>query len=111
MSRICPNLNRGHGCSRTHLLPFGHQTMKKLEEEIASLLVDLMTDGFNRSVGALRDAGAINTKRMAKEYSGIGSRYYDMVTEQMELTVSYAKPTIQKMVEDYEARRGQERSK
>lgn len=78
--------------------------MKKLEDEIADLLWNLMTDGFNRSMNALRDARAVNTKKMDREYCGVGSRYYDMVTEQMKLTVSYAKPTIQKMAEDYEAR-------
>ena len=76
--------------------------MKKLEDEISDLLWNLMTDGFNRSLNALRDAKAVNTKKMDGHYCGVGSKYYDMVTEQMKLTVSYAKPTIKKMVEDYE---------
>ncbi len=41
-------------------------------------------------------------QKMDDLYCGIGSKYYDMVTEQMKLTVSYAKPMIRKMVEDYE---------
>ena len=80
---------------------------KNLEDKISALVADLMTDGFNRSLRTLRDAGAINTKKMTKEYSGIGSKYYDMVTEQMELTVERARPAIQKMVEEYEANRNQ----
>lgn len=76
---------------------------KELEEKIASLVSGLMTDGFNRSLGALEKAGAINLKKMNKEYCGMGSKYYDMVTEQMDLTVEHAKAVIKKMVAEYEA--------
>ncbi len=76
---------------------------KEFEEKIASLISGLMTDGFNRSLGALEKAGAINLKKMNKKYCGIGSKYYDMVTEQMDLTVEYAKPVIKKMVVEYDA--------
>ncbi len=76
---------------------------KELEEKIASLVSGLMTDGFNRSLGALEKAGAINFKKMNKEYCGMGSKYYDMVTEQMDLTVENAKPVIKKMVAEYVA--------
>jgi hypothetical protein len=62
-----------------------------------------MTDGFNQSLGAFEKAGAINLKKMNKEYRGMGSKYDDMVTEQMDLTVEYAKPVIKKMVAEYDA--------
>ncbi|MGD9365565.1 MAG: hypothetical protein PVH87_07715 [Desulfobacteraceae bacterium] len=75
---------------------------KELEEKIASLVSGLMTDGFNRSLRALNEAGAIDLKKMKKEYRGVGSKYYDMVTEQMDLTVEYSKPLIKKMISEYE---------
>ncbi|MDQ8205758.1 hypothetical protein [Pelagicoccus sp. SDUM812003] len=74
---------------------------KELEAEIAKLLKGLLTPGFNRSLGALEDAGAIDLRKLKKEYSGTGSKYYDIVTEQMELTVEYAKPSIHEMVKKF----------
>lgn len=73
---------------------------EKLEHDIAALLTALLTAGFNRSIGALEDAGAIKTKKMREEYKGIGSKYYDLVTEQMELT----RPRIRQLVAEHEAR-------
>ena len=80
---------------------------QQLEEEIRQLLVNLMTDGFNRSLNALRDAKAVNTKKMDGYYCGIGSKYYDMVTDQMELTTENAKGVIHEMVTRYEERKNQ----
>ena len=50
-------------------------------EEIEGTLVGIIADGFNRSLGALREAGAIDTKELEKKYAGVGSEYYDLLTE------------------------------
>ena len=54
------------------------------DQEMRSLLVDIISDGFNRSLNALEEAGAINTRELRSAYSGIGSKYYDLVTEQID---------------------------
>jgi hypothetical protein len=74
-----------------------------LEEKFISLFSNLMTDGFNRSLVALENAEAVNLKKIKKQYSGIGSKYYDMVTEQMDETVKHAKPEIRKLVAEFDA--------
>ena len=56
--------------------------------------MDIITDAFNRSIGALEDAGAIDAKKMRQHYKGIGSKYYDMVTEQIDVTVKTGAPWI-----------------
>jgi len=74
------------------------------DEEIKGLLIGIMSDGFNRSLGALSDCGAIDTKKLRKEYRGVGSKYYDMVTEQLELTAKLCTPglleAIVKLIEE-----------
>jgi hypothetical protein len=60
------------------------------DDEIASMLVGILTRGFNRSLGALESAGAVNTKRMRGQYKGVGSKYHDLVTEQIEMTANYS---------------------
>jgi len=75
--------------------------MPKLsDEQIAGLLVCIISDGFNRSLGALKDAGAIDTKKLRVHYSGIGSRYYDLVTEQIELTAKHGTVALRKLLEE-----------
>jgi len=51
------------------------------DEEIAGVLIDILSDGFNRSLAVLEAAGALSTKNMRGDYLGIGSKYYDLVTE------------------------------
>ena len=70
------------------------------DEEIAGLLTGIISDGFNRSFGALRDAGAVDDRKMRRHYAGIGSKYYDLVTEQIELTARYGAPAIRKLFVD-----------
>jgi len=70
------------------------------DKEIAGLLVGIISDGFNRSIGALADAGAINTTKMQKDYKGVGSKFYDLVTEQVVLTARYATPSVRKLFSD-----------
>ena len=72
----------------------------ELEKKIESILIGIMADGFNRSLNTLEEAGAINRKKMMKEYAGIGSKYYDMVTEQFECSAHYGKEAILKLIEE-----------
>ena len=65
-----------------------------LEKRVASMLIGIMSDGFNRSIGALEKCGAINTNEMRKECKGNGSKYYVIVTEQLEYTARYAAPNV-----------------
>jgi hypothetical protein len=59
------------------------------EEELAELLIGIIADGFNRSWGALERAGAVDSKMMREHYNGVGSKFYDLVTEQIVLTAKY----------------------
>ena len=43
-----------------------------------------MGDAFNRSVTALEEIGALDRERVQSQYRGVGSRYYDLVTNVME---------------------------
>jgi hypothetical protein len=64
------------------------------EKAVADRLTSIISDAFNRSISALERAGAIDTKKLAKHYHGIGSKYYDIVTEQINLTVKSGAPWI-----------------
>lgn len=64
------------------------------EQQVAWLLVPIITDAFNRSINTLEKAGAINRKELNKHYHGIGSKYYDIVTEQIEITIKSGAPSI-----------------
>ena len=70
------------------------------DQEIAGRLVNIISDGFNRSLGALEQAGAIDTKKLREHYKGIGSKFYDVVTEQIEYTARYAAPAMRKLFSD-----------
>ncbi len=59
------------------------------DDEIRGLLIGIISDGFNRSLGALEAAGAVDTKKMRGHYKGVGSKFYDLVTEQVVLTAKY----------------------
>jgi hypothetical protein len=67
------------------------------DDEITWLLVPIISDGFNRSLGALEKAGAVDTKRMRVHYRGIGSEYYDLVTDQIVLTARYGVSGVRKL--------------
>ncbi len=64
------------------------------EKAVAERLVHIISDAFNRSINALEGAGAIDTKELRKHYRGIGSKYYDIVTEQIEMTTKSRAPWI-----------------
>ena len=67
------------------------------DEEIAGRLVAIISDGFNRSIGALVQAGALDTTKMQKHYTGVGSKFYDLVTEQITLTARYGAPSVRQL--------------
>jgi hypothetical protein len=69
------------------------------DEELLSLLIGLIADGFNRSLGALEKAGAVDLRKMQKHYTGTGSKFYDLVTEQMKLTARMAAPAVREFFE------------
>ena len=73
------------------------------DQEIAGLLVNIISDGFNRSLGALEQAGAIDTKKLREHYKGIGSKFYDVVTEQIEYTARYGAPAMRQLFADENA--------
>ena len=74
--------------------------MKTREQHLKGLLVNIMSDGLNRSMGALDDAGAIDRTKLMTEYRGIGSKYYDIVTEQLELTAEYCAQSVLDLMND-----------
>ena len=69
-----------------------------LEKKVQHALIGIMSDGFNRSISALEKCGAINTQKMHEGYKGVGSKYYDIVTEKLEYTARYAAPYIIELV-------------
>jgi hypothetical protein len=72
------------------------------DDEIAGRLIGIISDGFNRSLGALVDAGAVDTRRMRSAYRGIGDRYYDLVTEQIVLTARFGAASIRQLFQESE---------
>ena len=65
--------------------------------QLKSQLVGIIADGFNRSISALEENGAIDCDRLREHYQGIGSKYYDVVTKQIELTAEYAATSLHRM--------------
>jgi len=68
------------------------------DEVIRSVLVGIMSDGFNRSMQALEDARAIDRSKMQERYRGVGSEYYDLVTKQLEYTAECSMPLMRKLI-------------
>ena len=70
--------------------------MSAIERDpLKTLLIDAMTDAFNRSISALESAGAFSLREMRSEYKGVGSRYYDVVTEAMLQTIAQHQPAFE----------------
>lgn len=61
-------------------------------------LSPILSDGFNRSLRALEEAGALDLTELRKKYTGVGSEYYDVVTLALETTADYARPAIREIV-------------
>ena len=64
------------------------------KEQIGSVLIGIISLGFDRSLNALAEAGAIDTKKLREHYKGSGSKNYDLVTAQIELTAHYGAERI-----------------
>ena len=62
--------------------------------ELEAVLAEIISDGFNRSLNALAQAGAIDTTKLAEQYKGAGSKYYDLVTAQIALTAQHGAKSI-----------------
>ena len=73
-----------------------------IKEQIQDVLRTAIHHGFNRSIGALEEANAIDSTEMRKEYKGNGSKYYDLVTEQMEYTEKQLEPVIDQIINNIE---------
>lgn len=74
--------------------------MKRPEDsKIESILMGVMTHGFNRALNALESAGAIDKTKLNKNYR-VGSKYYDIVTEQFELTAKNEKELILQLFDE-----------
>jgi hypothetical protein len=67
------------------------------DREISGLLAGIISDGFNRSLAALEKAGAVDTEKLWKHYTGAGSKFYDLVTDQVVLTARYAAPSVRQL--------------
>ena len=50
-------------------------------KSVEDVLLATLTDSLNRTLRALEDAGAIDTREFRHHYRGDGSKYYDLVTE------------------------------
>jgi hypothetical protein len=70
------------------------------DDEFMGRLIALISDGFNRSLGALERARAVDTRRMHSQYRGVGSRYYDLVTEKITLTARYGVASMRERFEE-----------
>lgn len=66
--------------------------------EIERFLAAIFSDSFNRALAALEDAGALDTRKLRAEYCGAGSRYYDVVTQQIEHTARDALPGVRALL-------------
>ena len=71
-----------------------------IKEQIQGVVRTDIHHGFNRSVGALENVKAIDSTEMRKEYKGVGSKYYDLVTEQMEYTEKQLEPVIDQIIKN-----------
>jgi hypothetical protein len=69
------------------------------DEELENVLIRIMNDAFNRSIGALERSGALDTRKMRSPSWTHGYKSYDLVTEQMTYTAKVAVPGIKQLFE------------
>jgi hypothetical protein len=62
--------------------------------EAEAWLINAMTDAFNRSLNALEDAGAIDARKLRKEYC-TGSVWHELVSKQMLHVAEYSLPQLE----------------
>ncbi len=77
----------------------------ELKQQILSVVNMAMQQSFNRALSALEDAKAIDTKKMREHYNGFGSKYYDLVTEQMKFTEQQLEPIIDEIIQSSQGNR------
>ena len=70
------------------------------DKQVENVLGGILGDGFNRCLGALVKAGAIDTSKLNEHYKGTGSKYYDLVSEQIEITAKYGTQGIRRLFAD-----------
>lgn len=70
-----------------------------IEDKLMASLVNIMADGFNRSLHALEDAGAIDATQLRSDYKP-GGEYYTLVTKALESTAEHARPAIREILEE-----------
>jgi len=75
-------------------------------EKLEAILSGVIADGFNRSINALKSAGALDTTKMLTKYKGVGSEYYDLVTEQIEYTARYGAQAVQRFLSEDDVHSG-----
>jgi hypothetical protein len=63
------------------------------DQQLNSALLAILADAFNRSINALEGAGAVDAARLRSDYKP-GSKYYDLVSEQLEYTAKFGVGTI-----------------
>lgn len=68
------------------------------QDPIESCLVNIISDGFNRSLNALVEAGVIDDRRLHEHYKGVGSKYYDLVTDEIEKTARSGAASIRELL-------------
>ena len=72
------------------------------DQQIQNVLGGFIADGFNRSLGVLDRIGVLDMKKLRKKYTGMGSEYYDLITEQIEYTAKYGAVAIRKLFDENE---------
>jgi hypothetical protein len=70
------------------------------DKQIEAVLGGILGDGFNRTLGVLVEIGVIDMKKLSEHYRGVGSKYYDLVTEQIEVTAKHGAPGIRRLFSD-----------
>ena len=70
-----------------------------LEEQLVAALIPILSDGFNRALGSLEEAGALDLTKLRKKYTGVGSEYYDVVTSALQATANYARPMLRQIAD------------
>jgi hypothetical protein len=70
------------------------------DKEIEGALMSIMSDGFNRSIHVLAKVGVVDMDKLREHYKGVGSKYYDLVTEQLEHTARIGNTRIRNLFAD-----------
>lgn len=72
----------------------------EIEKKIEALLIGALSGNFNRTLSALEECGAIETKKLRSKYTGIGSEYYDLVSKIIENCATNSATEICKAIDE-----------